>query len=112
MTAFAAQEQSMGAAIMGAFANARLVPAGGTAMACIFSRPVADVSMGAGGIQARGALVTCSTAELGAEVRRGSAVRVYWDDQLFVPAGQYAVRDRDDDIEPGMSRLDLELASA
>ena len=112
MTAFAAQEQAMGAAIMMAFPNARLVPAGGMAMACIFSRPAADVQMGSAGMAARGALATCSTAELGAEVRRGSQVRVYWDDQLFQPAGQYAVRDRDDDIEPGMTRLDLELATA
>ncbi len=112
MTAFAAQEQSMGVAILATLANARLVPAGGTAMLCVFSRPAADVQMGSAGVAARGALVSCATAELGDEVRRGTLARVYWDDQLFVPAGQYRVRDRDDDLETGMSRLDLELATA
>lgn len=102
----------MGVAILASLANARLVPAGGAAMPCIFSRPAADVQMGSAGIAARGALVSCSTAELGSEVRRGSLARVYWDDQLFLPAGEYAVRDRDDDLETGMSRLDLELATA
>ncbi len=111
MTAFAALEQSSGSAIMLAFANARLVPQGGAAVAAVLSRPPVDLAMGSGGIAARGALVTCLAAELGPAVQRGTRCTVYYGDQLVQPAGTYKVRDRNDDLEPGTARLDLELAS-
>jgi hypothetical protein len=112
MVAFAAQEQSVGAAIMAGLANARLVPAGGVAVPCVFSRPVADSSIGTAGMASRGALVSCLAADVGEDLQRDSLLRVYWDDQLVRPAGQYRVRDRDDDLEAGMARLDLELVAA
>jgi hypothetical protein len=51
-------------------------------------------------------------ADVGEDLQRDSLLRVYWDDQLVRPAGQYRVRDRDDDLEAGMARLDLELVAA
>ena len=106
---FARLEARMGRAIKARLSNARLVPVGGVAVPVVFSRPVADAAMGQAGMQARDTQATGLRAELGDAVQRGTRCSVYWDDQLVQPAGQYKVRHRDDDLETGMVRLDLEL---
>lgn len=108
---FAALEARCGRAIKARIANARLVPVGGVAVPVVFSRPVADAQMGQVGMQARTAQASGIAAELGDAVQRDTLCTVYWDDQLVLPAGQYRVRHRDDDLECGMARLDLERAA-
>lgn len=101
----------MGRAIVARLANAWLVPSGGVAVPVVFSRAQLDAAMGqAGGL---GRTTTCSglAADVGDQVQRNWPCVVYYDDQLVQLAGEYKVRHREADIEPGMVRLDLELAA-
>lgn len=110
-TPFAAAEARLGAAITARLANARLVPEGGVAVPVVFSRPAQDMLLGQAGMQAHQLLATGSAALLGDAVQRDTRVQVFYDDQLTMAAGQYLVRQRDDDFEAGLARLQLELTA-
>ena len=109
---FAALEARVGRAISARLANGRLVPEGGVAVPVVFSRPSITAQIGQSGMQAQDVQATVLSEHLGADVKRGARVAVFHDDQLALLAGEYLVRHRDDDLETGMARLDLELAAA
>lgn len=109
---FAQLEARVGRAISARLANGRLVPAGGVAVPVVFSRPSITAQIGQSGMQAFDAQATVLTEHLNADVQRGTRVSVFHDDQLALLAGEFTVRHRDDDLDSGMARLDLELAAA
>lgn len=112
MLEFATGEQQVGQAIVASLANARLVPAGGVALPAIFNRTATDVPIGSNGMQARITSASCLSSELPEHVVRGAQCALYYDDQLFLRAGLFEVRKRDDDLETGIARLDLQLIEA
>lgn len=109
---FAQLEARVGRAISARLANGYLVPEGGVALPVVFSRPSITAQLGQAGMQSRDVQATVLTERLGEDVARGTRVAVFRDDQRALLAGEYIVRHRDDDLETGMARLDLELAPA
>jgi hypothetical protein len=109
---FAQLEARVGRAISARLANGRLVPEGGVAVPVVFSRPAIVASIGQAGMQSREVQASVLTEHLTEDVQRGTRVAVFHDDQMALLAGEYFVRHRDDDLETGMARLDLELAAA
>lgn len=113
MPAFAAIEARLGPALVARLANARAVFATGAPVACIFSRTPVQGALGNVGMQARDISLQCVTSALPAGITEGSAVSVYVGEQLVTVAGAYVVArgGRADAFEPGMTRLQLELAT-
>lgn len=109
---FAQLEARVGRAISARLSNGYLVPEGGVALPVVFSRPSITAQLGQAGMQTQDVSATVLTEHLGDDVKRGARVAVFHDGQMALLAGEYVVRHRDDDIETGMARLDLELAAA
>lgn len=105
----AAAQARMGQSVIARMANARLVPAGGVALPALFTRQPTDASFGEVGAQVRVVEARCLSADLPEHVVRGAECALYYDDQLHRRAGLYEVRQRDDNFETGISRLDLQL---
>ncbi len=111
-TPFARLEARVGSAIMARLANGYLVAEGSVAVPVVLSRPAIDGVLGGAGMQTRAVQGTVPAQQLGSHVQRGTPVAVFRDAQLQLLEGQYLVRQRDDDSDAGLARLDLELAPA
>lgn len=112
--AFAAAEARIGRAIGARLANAWLVVGVEDPIAGIFTRSASGAGLGTVGMRARDISLDCDTAALDAlstPLAAGSAVTVFYGDQLVTPAGAYLVRGEPTaSHETGRTRLDLELA--
>ena len=109
---FAKLEARAGRAIVARCANGYLVPEGGVALPVVFSRPLITAALGQAGMQTREVQGSVLAEHLTEDVQRGTRVAVFHDDQQQILAGEYVVRHREDDLETGMARFDLELAPA
>lgn len=107
--ALAAAHARMGKSVIARMANARLVPAGGVAINARFLREAQDMPLGSSGMQGRITGALCLAADLPEHVVRDAECALYYDDQLINRAGLYVVRQRDDNFETGIARLDLQL---
>ena len=108
---FAKLEARAGRAIVARCANGYLVPEGGVALPAIVSTPSVLATVGSISMVAGNVIASVCTESLGEEVQQGVRCSVFHDDQLQLLRGEYLVRDRFDDSDAGMARLELEIAA-